>query len=62
MIKFSEPNVNDLVHAIIEAVSISRRIVPNEMHDRIKGIYLSIYLSIYLPIYPFNQPFNHPPI
>lgn len=39
MIKFSEPCVNDLVEALTEAISISRRIVPNEFHDRVRHMY-----------------------
>ena len=39
MIKFAEPTVTDLVDALSEAVSISRRIVPYEMHERVKTMY-----------------------
>jgi phosphatidylinositol N-acetylglucosaminyltransferase subunit A len=39
MIKFAEPTVTDLVDALTEAVSISRRIVPFEMHDRVRTMY-----------------------
>lgn len=39
MIKFAEPTVADLVDAVTEAVSISRRIVPYEMHERVRTMY-----------------------
>ena len=39
MIKFAEPTVTDLVDAITEAVAISRRIVPLEMHERVRTMY-----------------------
>lgn len=39
MIKFAEPTVADLVDALTEAVSISRRIVPFEMHERVRTMY-----------------------
>jgi phosphatidylinositol N-acetylglucosaminyltransferase subunit A len=39
MIKFAEPTVADLVDALTEAVSISRRIVPYEMHERVRTMY-----------------------
>lgn len=39
MIKFAEPTVTDLVDALTEAVSISRRIVPFEMHERVRTMY-----------------------
>jgi phosphatidylinositol glycan class A protein len=38
MIKFAEPNITDLVDALSEAISISRRIVPTEVHERVKII------------------------
>jgi phosphatidylinositol glycan class A protein len=39
MIKFAEPDVESLYEAIVEAISISRRIVPAEMHERVKNMY-----------------------
>jgi phosphatidylinositol N-acetylglucosaminyltransferase subunit A len=39
MIQFAEPNVGDLVEALADAISISRRINPQEMHDKIKSMY-----------------------
>lgn len=39
MIKFAEPNVEDLVEALAEAISLSRRINPIEMHEHIQKIY-----------------------
>ena len=39
MIKFAEPNVESLYEALVEAISISRRIVPAEMHERVKNMY-----------------------
>jgi phosphatidylinositol glycan class A protein len=39
MIKFAEPTVNDLVDALSEAISISRRVIPNELHERLKIMY-----------------------
>ena len=39
MIKFAEPTVADLVDAMTEAVAISRRIVPFEMHERLRTMY-----------------------
>jgi phosphatidylinositol glycan class A protein len=39
MIKFAEPNVESLYDALVEAISISRRIVPAEMHERVKSMY-----------------------
>ena len=39
MIKFSEPNSNDLLLALSEAIVTSRRIVPSEMHERVKRMY-----------------------
>ena len=39
MIKFAEPNVVALVDALAEAISLSRRINPNEMHEQIQTIY-----------------------
>lgn len=39
MIKFAEPNVNELVDALAEAISISRRINPMELHERIANMY-----------------------
>lgn len=39
MNRFAEPNVNDLVDAITEAIIISRKIIPNEIHERIKSMY-----------------------
>jgi len=45
MIKFAEPTVSDLVEAIVEALPISRRIVPSEMHDRMKNMYTWLDVS-----------------
>jgi phosphatidylinositol glycan class A protein len=39
MIKFAVPTVSGLVDALAEAVSISRRIVPSELHQRVKFMY-----------------------
>ena len=39
MIKLAEPNVSHMVDALSEAVSISRRIVPQEMHERVRAMY-----------------------
>jgi hypothetical protein len=39
MIKFAEPDVDSLYDALVEAISISRRIVPSEMHERVKSMY-----------------------
>jgi hypothetical protein len=39
MIKFAEPTVSDLVDALAEAIAISRRIVPFEMHERVRTMY-----------------------
>lgn len=39
MIKFAEPTVASLTEALIEAVSISRRIVPSEFHERVQNMY-----------------------
>lgn len=39
MIKFSEPQYLELVEALSEAISISRRIVPEDFHDRICNTY-----------------------
>lgn len=39
MINFAEPNVDSLVESLIEAISISRRIIPSEFHDRVKTMY-----------------------
>ncbi|CAE7341530.1 PIGA [Symbiodinium microadriaticum] len=39
MIKFTEPSVDDLFVALSEAVSMTRRVVPNELHQRIILMY-----------------------
>lgn len=39
MIKFAEPTVRDLVDALAEAISISRRVIPSELHERMKIMY-----------------------
>eukprot|EP01038_Epipyxis_sp_PR26KG_P005548 gene5548-7667_t len=39
MIKFAEPTIEAISEALIEAISISRRINPNEFHERIKTMY-----------------------
>ena len=39
MIKFSEPVVSDLVEPLSEAISISRRVDPEDFHDRICTTY-----------------------
>jgi phosphatidylinositol glycan class A protein len=39
MIKFAEPSVAGLVDALVEAVSISRRLVPSEIHERVRTMY-----------------------
>jgi len=39
MIKFAEPNVVGLVDALLDAISICRRIVPTELHDKMKNMY-----------------------
>jgi phosphatidylinositol N-acetylglucosaminyltransferase subunit A len=39
MIKFAEPNVPELVKALAEAISISRRLVPSEMHEKVCNMY-----------------------
>jgi phosphatidylinositol glycan class A protein len=39
MIKFSEPNAGDLVDALSEAISVSRRIVPSDMHKLVSSMY-----------------------
>ena len=39
MIKFAEPDVESLYDALVEAISISRRIIPSEMHERVKSMY-----------------------
>ena len=39
MITFAEPTVAALVESLSEAVSISRRIQPQELHDRVKLMY-----------------------
>lgn len=39
MIKFSEPNVSDLVESLAEAISISRRIIPSDVHDKVQVMY-----------------------
>jgi phosphatidylinositol N-acetylglucosaminyltransferase subunit A len=39
MIKFAEPTVEALYEALVEAISISRRIVPFELHERIRSMY-----------------------
>lgn len=39
MIKFAEPAVPDLVDALSEAVFISRRVIPQDIHDRVKNMY-----------------------
>lgn len=39
MIKFADPNIADLVSALSEAIVASRKIVPSEMHARIKTMY-----------------------
>lgn len=39
MVKFAEPNVESLYEALVEAISISRRVVPAEFHERVKSMY-----------------------
>lgn len=39
MITFAEPTVRDLVDALAEAISISRRVIPSELHERMKIMY-----------------------
>lgn len=39
MIKFASPNVESLVESLIEAISISRRVIPQEFHERVKSMY-----------------------
>lgn len=39
MIKFAEVNTLDLADALVEAISISRTIIPMEFHERIKSMY-----------------------
>jgi len=39
MITFTEPTVRDLVDALAEAISISRRVIPSELHERMKIMY-----------------------
>jgi phosphatidylinositol glycan class A protein len=46
MIRFAEPTVLDLVDALSEAVAISKRIVPNELHVRICNMVRVDYLKI----------------
>lgn len=46
MVKFAEPTVNGLVIALSEAISISRRIIPNHLHERMKLMYSWYDVSI----------------
>jgi hypothetical protein len=39
MIKFAEPDVDSLADSLIEALSVSRRVVPLDFHERVKGMY-----------------------
>ena len=39
MIKFAEPSVDDLFVALSEAISMTRRVIPNELHQRIVVMY-----------------------
>jgi phosphatidylinositol glycan class A protein len=39
MIKFAEPNAEALIDALSEGIAISRRIIPTEMHERIRSMY-----------------------
>lgn len=39
MIKFAQPSVDSLVESVVDAILISRRIDPYEMHERVKSMY-----------------------
>jgi hypothetical protein len=39
MIKFADPTVLDLLEGLSEAVSMAKRIVPNELHARMVTMY-----------------------
>eukprot|EP01041_Mallomonas_annulata_P007067 gene7067-14379_t len=39
MIKFAEPNALSLFHALVEAMSVCRRVVPSEFHSRVRQMY-----------------------
>lgn len=39
MIKFAEPTVESIADSVIEAVTIARRVVSSELHERVKGMY-----------------------
>jgi phosphatidylinositol glycan class A protein len=39
MVKFAEPTVLGLVNALGEAISISRKIIPKQLHERMKLMY-----------------------
>jgi phosphatidylinositol N-acetylglucosaminyltransferase subunit A len=39
MIKFAEVNCESLCDAVVEAVVVSRRVDPNEFHERVKSMY-----------------------
>jgi phosphatidylinositol glycan class A protein len=39
MIKFAEPTPEALIDALSEGIAVSRRIIPSEMHERIRSMY-----------------------
>lgn len=39
MIKFADPSVEDLVVALSDGISMARRVIPNEMHNRVMMMY-----------------------
>ncbi|CAM9581657.1 unnamed protein product, partial [Choristocarpus tenellus] len=39
MIKFAQPSVRDLTDALADAIPISRKVVPSEIHARVQGMY-----------------------
>lgn len=39
MVKFAEPSVDSLVDSLIEAISVSRRVVPTDFHERVRSMY-----------------------
>lgn len=39
MINFAEPTISDLVSALVEAISQSKRVVPSDMHTRVVEMY-----------------------
>ena len=39
MIKFADPDPSSIVDALVEAISVSKRLMPSELHDKMRTMY-----------------------